>query len=58
MTGRFHCDHCGWDGETPTLAEDPLGECIFVLRTCPTCGEEVYQMVILEGPDEPPRPTN
>jgi hypothetical protein len=54
MTGRYHCDGCGWDGETPRLAEDPLGGLIFVLRTCPECGEEVYQTVILDEPDAPP----
>jgi predicted RNA-binding Zn-ribbon protein involved in translation (DUF1610 family) len=53
MTSRYHCDSCGWDGETPTLAEDPLGGFLWTLRVCPDCGEEVYQVVILEGRDGP-----
>jgi hypothetical protein len=53
MLTRFHCDACGWDGEHPTLADDPLGDFIFVLRTCPDCAEEVYETVILEGPESP-----
>jgi predicted RNA-binding Zn-ribbon protein involved in translation (DUF1610 family) len=51
MTARYHCDRCGWDGEHPTLADDPLGEFVFTLRTCPDCGEEVYETIIREGPE-------
>jgi hypothetical protein len=54
MTSRYHCDACGWDGENPSLADDPLGEYVFTLRVCPDCGEEVYQVVVLNGLDEPP----
>jgi hypothetical protein len=56
MTSRYHCDSCGWDGETPRLADDPLGEFVFTLRVCPACGEEVYQTVVLDEPDGPPGP--
>jgi hypothetical protein len=24
MQTRYHCDGCGWDGDTPALADDPL----------------------------------
>jgi hypothetical protein len=45
-----HGDACGWDGETPALADDPLGNFIFTLRVCPECGEEVYETPILRDP--------
>jgi hypothetical protein len=54
MPTRYHCDRCDWDGDTPVLADDPLGECVFTLRVCPDCGEEVYQTIVLEGPEGPP----
>jgi hypothetical protein len=53
MIIHYHCDACGWDGETPTLADDPLGEYVFTLRVCSDCGEEVSQTVVLEGPEPP-----
>jgi len=52
MTDRYHCDACGWDGDTPALADDPLGEWIFTLRVCPACGEEVYATIV--PPPAPP----
>jgi predicted RNA-binding Zn-ribbon protein involved in translation (DUF1610 family) len=48
----YHCDACGWDGDTPVLADDPLGDFIFTLRVCPDCGEEVYETPILREPTE------
>jgi rubredoxin len=53
MMTRYHCDGCGWEGDTPALAEDPLGDLLWTLRVCPECGEEVYQTVILDP--EPPQ---
>jgi hypothetical protein len=46
----YHCDACGWDGDTPALADDPLGDFISTLRVCPDCGEEVYETPILRDP--------
>jgi hypothetical protein len=53
MQTHYHCD-CGWDGETSILVEDALGDALWTLRICPDCGEEVYQTVILEGPEGSP----
>jgi predicted RNA-binding Zn-ribbon protein involved in translation (DUF1610 family) len=49
----YHCDACGWDGETPTLSEwsgEGCGGVLWTLRVCPECGEEVHQTVILRQP--------
>jgi hypothetical protein len=54
MTERYHCDACGWDGETPALAEEPLGEVfLWTLRVCPNCGAEVSTTGIPQPPQEP-----
>jgi hypothetical protein len=46
MTERYHCNTCGWDGDTPALAEESLGEAwLWTLRLCPDCGEEVYATI-------------
>jgi hypothetical protein len=37
----------------PVLGIDPLGDALFPLRVCPTCGEEVYQTIVLKGPEPP-----
>jgi hypothetical protein len=26
MIPAYQCERCGWQGETPTLADDPLGD--------------------------------
>jgi predicted RNA-binding Zn-ribbon protein involved in translation (DUF1610 family) len=47
----YHCDACGWDGDTPALREwsgEGCGGVLWTLRVCPACGEEVYQVVILK----------
>jgi predicted RNA-binding Zn-ribbon protein involved in translation (DUF1610 family) len=56
MTERYHCDQCGWDGDTPdTWEEDgPLG--VWVMRVCPACGEEVYATVVRDPRRDPPTP--
>jgi rRNA maturation protein Nop10 len=48
MTTRYHCDQCDWDGDTPTLVEEPGPLGTWTLRVCPECGEEVYQTVVLD----------
>jgi len=47
---RYHCDACGWDGETPLLSDEGEGGggVLWTLRVCPDCREEVYQTVIVE----------
>ena len=53
MTTRYHCDARGWDGDTPALADKPLGEVwLWTLRVRPDCGEEVYATVIPQPPRE------
>jgi hypothetical protein len=46
MTARYHCEACGWDGDTPdTWEEDgPLG--IWIMRVCSTCGTEVFATIV------------
>jgi predicted RNA-binding Zn-ribbon protein involved in translation (DUF1610 family) len=42
----YHCDACGWDGDTPALSElsgEGCGGVLWTLRVCPECGEEVYE---------------
>jgi predicted RNA-binding Zn-ribbon protein involved in translation (DUF1610 family) len=47
MSAHYHCDTCGWNGETPVLSDTPMSqELLWTLRCCPECGEEVYQTVI------------
>jgi hypothetical protein len=54
MTERYHCDACGWDGETPDTHQEPWGEGLkgwtWTLRVCPTCGAEVYATIISPAP--------
>jgi hypothetical protein len=45
----YHCDHCGWDGESPALREwvgEGCGGVVWTLPACPACGEELDQPVI------------
>jgi NAD-dependent SIR2 family protein deacetylase len=45
----YHCDRCGWDGETPELREwrgKGCGGVWWTLPVCPECGEEVSQTVV------------
>jgi len=49
----YHCDHCGWDGETPVLREwrgEGCGGVLWTLPVCPECEEEVSQTVIPQQP--------
>ena len=49
----YHCDHCGWDGETPDLREwvgEGCGGVLWTLPVCPACGADVHQPVTLENP--------
>jgi hypothetical protein len=44
----WHCDACGWHGETPALREwagEGCGGVVWTLRICPACGEEVSEVV-------------
>jgi hypothetical protein len=53
MTTLYHCGACGWDWDTPALADEPLGEVwLWTLRVCPDCGEAVYATVIPQPPQE------
>ena len=52
-TARYHCNGCGWAGETPPTREETDALGTWTLRVCPDCGEEVYAIV---GPStKPPR---
>ena len=49
----YHCDACGWDGSSPTLREwrgEGCSGVVWTWRVCPTCGEEVYQVVVPREP--------
>jgi hypothetical protein len=49
----YHCDACGWDGDTPALQEligEGCGGVVWTLRVCPECGEEVYDTKVLQDP--------
>jgi predicted RNA-binding Zn-ribbon protein involved in translation (DUF1610 family) len=49
LIARYHCDACGWDGETPALLGEPMSkELLSTLHCCPECGEKVYQTVIVK----------
>jgi hypothetical protein len=51
----YHCDACGWDGETPALREwrgEGCGGVLWTLPVCPECEEEVHQTVILQQPPQ------
>lgn len=51
----YHCDHCGWDGETPDQREwvgEGCGGVLWTLPVCPACGADVHQPVILEIPSQ------
>jgi hypothetical protein len=51
----YHCDHCGWDGETPELCEwrgEGCGGVLWTLPVCPECGEEVHHV---ESQRQPPQ---
>jgi predicted RNA-binding Zn-ribbon protein involved in translation (DUF1610 family) len=55
MSARYQCGACGWDGDMPAFSDEPLSrELLWTLRTCPECGEEVYQVVILKEERFPP----
>jgi hypothetical protein len=60
MHTRYHCDRCGWDGDTPALHEwvgEGCGGVVWPLHVCPECGEEVYQTAVLDPPGpRPPEP--
>jgi predicted RNA-binding Zn-ribbon protein involved in translation (DUF1610 family) len=48
----YHCDRCGWDGDTPMLREwvgEGCGGVVWTLRDCPECGEEVYETRIIRS---------
>jgi predicted RNA-binding Zn-ribbon protein involved in translation (DUF1610 family) len=58
MTTRYHCDACGWDGETPELRDwvgEGCGGVVWTLRVCPACGEKVYETVVPRPLPEPDR---
>jgi hypothetical protein len=50
----YHCDACGWDGAEPERISVPMhageAEIWQTLRVCPTCGEEVYETVVIRDP--------
>jgi predicted RNA-binding Zn-ribbon protein involved in translation (DUF1610 family) len=51
----WHCETCGWDGETSALREwtgEGCGGVVWTLHVCPECGEEVSEAVI---PRQPPK---
>jgi hypothetical protein len=51
----YHCDPCGWDGETPMLREwvgEGCGGVVWTRPVCPACGAEVHQPVILPQPPQ------
>jgi predicted RNA-binding Zn-ribbon protein involved in translation (DUF1610 family) len=51
----YHCDQCGWDGETPALREwsgEGCGGVLWTRPVCPECGEEVDHTVILRQPPQ------
>jgi hypothetical protein len=48
----YHCDHCGWNGESPDLREwvgAGCGGVVWTRPVCPECEEEVHQPVPLEN---------
>jgi hypothetical protein len=52
----WHCDACGWDGDTPTLWEwvgEGCGGVVWTLRVCPTCAEEVYETRVIRRAFQP-----
>jgi hypothetical protein len=54
----WHCEACGWNGETPALWElvgEGCGGVVWTLHVCPECGEEVYETVMPRQPPEPNR---
>jgi hypothetical protein len=60
MTGRYHCDACGWDSDTPAQHQEPIvttdSTWLWTMLVCPVCGEEVYETVILQHPPEAHHP--
>ena len=49
----YHCDACGWDGDTPTLQDlvgTGCGGVVWTLRVCPECGAEVYETTVVRLP--------
>jgi hypothetical protein len=51
----WHCEACGWDGETPALREwtgEGCGGVVWTLHGCPACGGDVSETVM---PRQPPK---
>jgi hypothetical protein len=48
----WHCDACGWSGETPAEARTPTfltaPNAWWSLKICPECGEEVYETQVVK----------
>ena len=54
----YHCDPCGWDGDTAAVREligEGCGGVVWTLRVCPACGEKVYETVVPRPLPEPDR---